>query len=279
MIQRQERFEIHSESGPKLLMTAHRLISSRDNPKFKRWQRLLDSKGIKKEKQFIIFGERVIQEILEEHPKNCLELIYPGSWPATLPCTAPVSSYTLESTLFKQLDIFGTQAPLLVCEVPSIPQWNSQEPPKDLEVMCPVGDPSNMGAILRSCQAFGVHKVILLQEAVSPFHPKSVRSASGAVLNINFSQGPSIKDLWNKEMTSSIVALDVSGNDITRFQWPRNVQILIGEEGQGLSGKEFLNKVSIPMTPGMHSFNAGISVSIGMYAYRLQRPLSHREDK
>lgn len=250
------------------------LITSRDNPHVKRWHQLLESRGIRKAGQFLVFGETVVKETLRDHPEKCAELIYPSSWNSTLYPQGMVSPYHLDEKLFQTLDVFGTKAPVLVCQVPPIGQWEKGEAPQGLEIICPVGDPSNMGAILRSCQAFGVQKVILLKEAASPFHPKSVRSASGAILNVSFVQGPSIKDLSKNEFTSTLVALDISGANIVKFQWPKNIRMLIGEEGQGLPEDSIIPKISISMKDGMHSLNAAIATSIAMYSYHLRHSLN-----
>ena len=72
-----------------------------------------------------------------------------------------------------------------------------------------------------------------------------------------------------------MVALDVSGADLSTFNWPKNVCLLVGEEGQGLPRNKLLPRtVSIPMATGMHSLNAMVAASIGLYAYRLQHPFS-----
>ncbi len=122
-------------------------------------------------------------------------------------------------------------------------------------------------------QVLRVHKVILLKEATSPFHPKSIRSASGTVLNMTFANGPSIQDLHDDKFLSTTVALDVSGKDVTAFRWSKNVRILIGEEGQDLPESGFPQTAAIPMVKGMHSLHAVVAASIAMYAYRLQHPL------
>ena len=72
-----------------------------------------------------------------------------------------------------------------------------------------------------------------------------------------------------------MVALDASGADLSTFNWPKNVRLLIGEEGQGLPRNQFLpHTVSIPMVTGMHSLNAVVAASIGLYAYRVQHPFN-----
>ena len=236
---------------------------------------MLDAQGTRKKKQFFLFGERVITEVLQGRPELCLELIYPKSWPCQLEAPEKLLHYRLDKQLFKVLDLFGTQTPILVCKTPTIDTWNPEESPQGMELVCPLGDPSNVGALLRTAQAFGIKKVILLQEAATPFHPKSTRSASGAVLNVELVHGPSIYELNESRTVESMVALDTSGADLSTFNWPKNVRLLIGEEGQGLPRNQFFPRtVSIPMVTGMHSLNAMVAASIGLYAYRLQHPFS-----
>ena len=214
----------------------------------------------------------MVHEILEDQPDVCLEILYPPDWPRPHAAPGTVSHFILDGALFKTLDLFGTRAPLLVCQTPAIHTWNPESSPQGIELLCPLGDPSNVGAVLRTCHAFGVQNVILLKESASPFHPKSVRSASGALFQITFFQGPSIDDLHQATTGSAIVALEVQGNCLSTFQWPRDVRLLIGEEGKGLPAQQFPQYLSIPMVKGMHSLNAAVAASIGMYAYRLQHP-------
>ena len=252
-----------------------KLITSKENAHFKRWIQLLDARGTRKIKQFFLFGERVITEVLQGRPEFCLELIYPKSWPYQLRAPETLLHYHLDNQLFKVLDLFGTQTPILVCKTPTIDIWRPEEAPKGMELVCPLGNPINVGAILRTAQAFGIKKVILLQEAATPFHPKSTRSASGAVLNMELVHGPSMHELNENRTVESMVALDASGADLSTFKWPKNVRLLIGEEGQGLSRNQFLpHTVSIPMVTGMHSLNAVVAASIGLYAYRVQYPFN-----
>ena len=59
----------------------------------------------------------------------------------------------------------------------------------------PLGDPQNIGSLIRSCAAFGIKKLILLEESSSPFLPKSLRAASGQIFNVPLFKGPSIAAL------------------------------------------------------------------------------------
>ena len=123
----------------------------------------------------------------------------------------------------------------------------------------PLGDPSNLGALIRSAEAFGVSKVVLLEEAAHPFHPKAMRAASGATLRIPLYRGPALKDL-----KVEMIALDLQGENIYEFQWPADFRFLVGEEGPGLAAAEVPRRVSIPMQKNAESLNAVVAASVAL---------------
>ncbi|RMH04838.1 MAG: TrmH family RNA methyltransferase, partial [Nitrospirae bacterium] len=161
--------------------------------------------------------------------------------------------------------------PLLVCQTPHIPLMDGEEPPRALELLCPLSDPANVGALIRTSLAFGVEKVILLKEAAHPFLPKSIRASGGAVFEQPLAWGPPLRGMEGK---SWLVALDPTGEDLTEFLWPRAVRVLVGEEGRGLGDLRCANRLAIPMASHVQSLNAAVATSLALFSYRLQYPLS-----
>lgn len=213
-----------------------------------------------------------MQETLSRYPDQGLELIsYPGQ-SFSLPIPMHATTYTIKKSIFNQLDLFNTNFPLLVVHAPNFLTLDIQQPPKGVELFCPLGDPSNVGALIRTCLGFGVNKLVLLEEAAHPFHPKSLRSASGAIFDQPLYQGPSLQALTTVNIAQSIIALDFEGKALSQFSWPLNVRLLVGEEGSGQSHYSFGEKLSIPMAQRANSLNATIAASIALYAYRLQHP-------
>lgn len=219
------------------------MISSASNDNFKRWKSLLDRKGLKKHGQFLLFGEKVVAEAKKNHADLVLESL---------------SQETLSKELFDELDIFGTKSEILVCRQPELPSWDESHKGKTL--LLPLGDPSNLGALIRTACAFEIDQIVLLEEAAHPFLPRSVRSASGSLLSAPLLRGPSIKDL----KAENIYALDLSGEAIHKISWPEDVTLLVGEEGPGLPDLNF-KRVTIPQNSKVESLNAMAAATIALY--------------
>lgn len=245
------------------------LISSPQNPRFKRWLGLLDSRGIERAQQYILSGEKVVREVVERHPANCLEWLCPPGTSPSFPKQDHVPIFSLAASLFQQLDIFGTRHPLLVCQAPLLPLTDLTQPPQGIELLCPLGDPANVGALIRTAAAMNVDRVVLLQEAAHPFHPKSVRAASGAIFHQPLLRGPSISALTH---VRDMIGLDKNGHSLPHFDWPRDIRVMVGEEGQGVPILPSQKNVAIPIAEKIDSFNAVVATGIALYAYRVQHP-------
>ena len=284
-------------------MSTTRTISSLQNAHVKRWVSLQDARGIERFRQCLVFGKKVVQETLKRHPARCLELLHSaktlrtsGRDRVSFSIPVHVATYTLSPTCFNHVDIFGTGCPILVCTALPLPCADIETPPRGLELLCPLGDPANVGALLRTAAAMGATQVVLLKESAHPYHPKSIRAASGATFDVPLTQGPSVRDLPGpsrhfeaqgnpSRLRASLraspapwVTLHVEGEGMPGFQWPKNVRMLVGEEGPGLPPFSSGKRLAIPMTESVESLNAVTAASMALYAYRVQHPLHRRSD-
>lgn len=249
-------------------MTQVHQISSRQNPHFKRWLSLLDSHGIKRHHQCLVAGKKIQREIGKNPEVSVHDILLPLSWNFSEDLSYRSHRFELSHPLFQELDVFGTKEPLWVCSVPEISPMDLTRAPKGLEVLCPIGDPGNLGALLRCCRAFDVQTVILLREAVHPFHPKVIRASSGAVFVQSLQWGCSISDLDSAETLKWITALDLQGTNMSTMKWSENVRLLIGEEGVGVPPFHFAKRLCIPQIHTSIPLNATMAGSIALYAYR-----------
>lgn len=238
-------------------------ISSRQNVKFKAWHTLLEARGIKKAARALISGEKLVREFLTQNPAAAEDLIYP---PKAEEIDSPknVKSYRLNAALFKELDVMGTKSPLLCVLTPELKVWKPS-PAKGLELVVALSDPGNLGAVLRSAEAFGVTRVILTQEACSPFLPRSVRSSSGASFRIPLAK---TDQPLNQISVSAGFSLDMDGEPLENFKWPRDLYLILGEEGRGVPQELKVKKLSISMAGKTESLNAMAAASIALFTYR-----------
>lgn len=250
------------------------MISSRQNSHFKRWVSLLDSHGIKRHRLCLVSGNKLRREIGRHSGVTVHEILLPPSWTSGEYLPSQALHYELSHSLFQELDVFGTKEPLLVCGVPEMSRRDLSRAPNGLEVLCPIGDPGNLGALLRCCRAFDVQTVVLLQEAVHPFHPKVIRASSGAVFVQSLEWAGSITDLDAPETLQWITALDLHGTNMSTVQWSKDVRLLIGEEGVGIPPFQFLERLCIPQIHPSIPLNATVAGSIALYAYRQQHSQS-----
>ncbi|MGZ3773401.1 MAG: TrmH family RNA methyltransferase [Pseudobdellovibrionaceae bacterium] len=243
-------------------------ISSKSNDHFKRWADLSSSRGIKKHGEFILMGEKLIHEFLKNpHFTVKAEIIFDGLHSVT--STAEklkgqrVSVFKLPKTLFNEIDVVGTHYNLLILETKEIADLKETSP-QGLEVISPLGDPSNLGALARSALAFGASKMILTEESCNPFHPKAIKASAGALLKLPLYRVGKFADLVAGN--DQIYALDMKGENVALFNWPKNIRLAIGEEGPGFSNIKGLKRLSIA-TQGVESLNATIAASIAFFSY------------
>lgn len=255
-------------------------ISSRDNPYFKEFRALLSSKGIKEAHQCLVSGSKHVQDLVlggrigtsSTASHKVIAEILSGN---AEPLTQDARLYRFSRELFRELDEVGDQNHLLVVETPEIEKFSFEILSSETSsVILPLSDPSNLGAAVRSCAAFGISNLVLTQESSNPFLPKSIRTSAGAIFNVSFTRGPSLKDLLSQllegpqAIANRVCVLDMEGTNLREFKWPKGFVLVVGEEGRGLP-KDFpllerAKRIRIPIQK-MESLNATVALSIALY--------------
>ena len=138
-------------------------------------------------------------------------------------------------------------------------------------------DPHNLGAIIRTADASGVHGVIIPQRRAVGLTGVVAKTSAGAieyvpiarVVNLN----NAIKTL--KENNIWVIGIDQGGKrTFTGIDFKLPTVIVIGGEGKGLSRlvKENCDEVaSIPMKGKISSLNASVAAAVAMYEVLRQR--------
>ena len=161
---------------------------------------------------------------------------------------------------------------------------NRRQPDLTL-VMDNIHDPHNVSAVLRSCDAFGVHAVHLYYTRESFPRPgrKSSASAMKWVIQHKHTQAQTlIEDLKSQTMAVLGARFSAGATPISKLDLTRPTAIILGNEHSGLSPEliPFLHgDVYIPMQGMVESLNVSVAAAIMLYEAWRQRNLHGRYDQ
>ncbi len=151
-----------------------------------------------------------------------------------------------------------------------------------------VDDPHNVGAILRSCDAFGVGEVHLLYTINRPPKNRDLRSrsAASAAKWLKITKWDSVPKLVaylkKKKVKIAVTRLSETSVDPASVDLRKPVAIVIGNEHDGVSDqvskKADLNLV-IPMVGFVQSFNVSVAAAILLYEAFQQRRGKHAKSR
>ena len=133
-----------------------------------------------------------------------------------------------------------------------------------------VGNPGNLGSILRTCEAVGASGVILLGDTADPYDPASVRGSMGSIFTQRVVR-TSLESLiqWrNKTDLPMVGASDAATVDYREAAYAPPVLLCLGSEQHGLSD-ELMDAcdqvVRIPMVGRADSLNLAVAAGVILY--------------
>jgi len=250
-------------------------ITSSENRRFRYFESLLTTKGIDKNQRALLFGSKVVEEILLGRKESVEALIVPVGYESR---AHNLDCFSLKKPLFERLDVFGTRSPIAVVRVPKIEADLTRAKLKGCTLVVPFQEPSNVGSVLRSAAAFDVENIFLTQEAAHPFHPRSSRAAAGAVFEHNYFQVSKLADFTFEALP--VITLDFPGNvreqpsveNLDTFLFPSDFILVAGLEGPGvpktLSPRY---RITIPVTKKVESLNGPTATAIALFSWFTRR--------
>lgn len=141
-------------------------------------------------------------------------------------------------------------------------------------------DPHNLGAILRTGDAAGVHGVIIPKRRAVGLTETVAKASAGAIEHVPVARVTNIANTIEqlKEQNIWVVGTDEEGaKDYRTLDGETPIAIVIGNEGKGISRlvKEKCDwTVQLPMKGFIPSLNASVASSLLMYeVYRKRYPL------
>jgi 23S rRNA (guanosine2251-2'-O)-methyltransferase len=132
-------------------------------------------------------------------------------------------------------------------------------------------DPQNLGTLLRSAEAVGVHGVILPQRRTATVTPAVVQASSGAcehLLIAQYNLAQAIDEL--KRANVWVIGLDggEGSQPVGKVRLDGALALVVGSEGEGMRRlvRESCDLLlSLPMRGQVDSLNAAVAGSIALY--------------
>ena len=241
------------------------IITSRKNPLVQQVRRLLSSRKEREQAGlFVSDGIKLLQEAVKFYPG--LDTVFlSDDMQVELPESVRVVRVTPEIMAYIS-PMETPQGALFLCRMPRDRGFAAQ---KGMLLLDGIQDPGNLGAILRTADAFDI-PVALLEGCADPYSHKVVRASMGAV----FRTQP-VKATWEQVSSAcrdagvpiAVTALNDQAKDIRQANIGQ-MAVVIGSEGQGVR-REILENADhsliIPMNPRCESLNAAVAATVVMW--------------
>jgi len=239
------------------------LITSKDNPRVRRWAKLVrDARLRRAERRAIVEGPHLVPLakpivlLVSESGKENREIqeILRGREFLVL----------ADKVLKAIVDVDSPQGVAAEIEIPAPGRVSA--PAVFLEG---VQDPGNVGAILRSAAAFGIGSAVLDPGCADPWSPKVLRAGMGAHFSLSIRETKDLAAEVAGFPGKVLCAVARHGIDPGTADLSGPVAWLLGGEGQGVSQalrKLASAEVTIPMAGGTESLNVAAAAAILFHA-------------
>ncbi|MBQ9545181.1 MAG: 23S rRNA (guanosine(2251)-2'-O)-methyltransferase RlmB [Clostridia bacterium] len=142
---------------------------------------------------------------------------------------------------------------------------------KPFIVICDgINDPGNLGAILRSCEAAGVHGVIIPKRRSATLNGAAIKASAGAAEHINIVRVSNLAETAEKlkKLGVWLFACEAGGTDCREADFDLPLALILGGEDSGVSRllkdkSDFT--VSLPMKGKVGSLNVSCAAAVMLY--------------
>jgi TrmH family RNA methyltransferase len=126
-----------------------------------------------------------------------------------------------------------------------------------------IQDPGNMGTIIRTCDWFGIQKIICSDGCVDAYNPKVVQASMASIGSIQIREADLITII--KESNLPVYGAVLNGKNYREQSFEEKGFILIGNEGHGIHAdlqSAITYPITIPKKGKAESLNAAIATAL-----------------
>jgi tRNA G18 (ribose-2'-O)-methylase SpoU len=269
-------------------------VTSR-NARFQQWEALLVNRAKRQRSgEFMVQGVRPITLAIR-HGWPIRALLYDADaelsqWAADALRAVDATRVAVSAELMRELGGKTDGTPELLA-VAGLPEDDLDRIPAGPGMLTVVFDrpasPGNIGALIRSADAFGASGVIVTGHAADVYDPRSVRASTGSLFSLAAVRVPSHRAVldWVRAIRAGGTALRIVGTDengdidLTRVDFTQPTLLLVGNETTRLTAawRDACDHLArIPMLGTASSLNAATAASIVLYESARQRIAASR---
>ena len=240
------------------------MITSAANPRLKLVRKLEARRQREKLGLFVCEGEDLVEAALETGLEP-VEALVDAERPALeerLPRAERVAPVLLAelSALAHPPRVVG------VFRRADLPRLDSAAPPVGV-ALWHVGDPGNVGTIVRTADALGPAFVALSAGCADPTGPKALRASTGAVFRVPLARFDEVRG-------RRVALVAHGGTPLHELRLDEGTIFVLGAERQGLPeeiARRCDERATIAIASTAESLNVGVAAAIALYEWRRRR--------
>lgn len=177
-----------------------------------------------------------------------------------------------EKEFAKLRDTVASQGMIVVARRPENPAKDAPLKDPFVLVLDKVGDPGNLGTIIRTARAAGLKEIFLTEGSADAFSDKVIRSASGAQFAVTVrclgTLAETAESLKAKGIGRFYRTTPNGGKSLYREEsLYEKSAVILGSEGNGADALETALDVIIPMPGDAESLNVAQAATIVLFEY------------
>ena len=199
------------------MLTAHtiKVLQSLDKKKFRQKYNL-----------FLVEGNKIICELFNSNIK-IKEIL--STDPQKLDRTDIPITHISENELKKISFLKTPKDSVAVCYLAEEEKLED----KNIQlVLDGIQDPGNLGTIIRLADWFGIEQIICSEDTVDVYNPKVIQATMGSFTRVNMVYTDLAAYLSATENVN--IGTDMEGENIYTFQKPEKINLILGNEGNGM---------------------------------------------
>ena len=259
------------------------IITSATNPLIKRWRRLAERRERTRSGEFVVEGGQPVWRAVEagwpiRQLIVCRELLTQvdaGRMVDDLEASGvPVAQVSRELfTRMSDRDRPGGIAAVVGVVVTKLGEL-AVDAEDTIVALDRVGNPGNLGTIIRTADAAGAAGVVLIGHGADPFDPAAIKASMGSVFGLPVVRASDLDEFyaWTGDLGVTVAATTGSADTtIWDAHYRQPLALLFGAEGPGLAPEAIERadlSVRIPMVGTAESLNLAVAVAVTLYDAR-----------